>query len=161
MWQRLISTASHQKEQCSHTRELPAPHDSRRTARHAIHLHGTRLRSPYVSLTNMIICFTFRFCICRYVASPLCAPSRAALALGREYETQQVPGNSYDVPDGLITHYRALRDTGGYHVMVSGKDDLTKHSGYGQDGSYRECECSGFCTRILHRSRSARVFAQM
>ena len=72
-----------------------------------------------------------------YVASPLCAPSRAALALGREYDTQQVPSNSFDVPENLVTHYRALRDVGNYHVMVSGKDDLTKHSGYGPDGSYR------------------------
>ena len=44
------------------------------------------------------------------------------------------------MPEGLTTHYRALRDKAGYHVMVSGKDDLTKHSGYGQDGSYRESQ---------------------
>ena len=65
-----------------------------------------------------------------YVPSPLCAPSRAALALGREYDTQQVPSNSYDVPAGVPTFYRTLRDEAGYHVMISGKDDLTKHSGY-------------------------------
>lgn len=51
----------------------------------------------------------------------------------------KVPSNSFDVPENLTTHYRALRDAGGYHVMVSGKDDLTKHSGYGPDGSYRYC----------------------
>ena len=45
-----------------------------------------------------------------YVPSPLCAPSRAALALGREYDHQQVPSNSYDVPPGVSTFYRALRD---------------------------------------------------
>ena len=75
-----------------------------------------------------------------YVATPLCAPSRASLALGREYDEQHVPSNSFDVPTDFTTVYRALRDEGGYHVMVSGKDDMTKHSGYGADGSYRAVE---------------------
>jgi len=70
----------------------------------------------------------------------VCAPSRACLATGREYDDNQVPSNDYDVPVGLVTAQRALRDVGGYHVMVSGKDDLTKHSGYGQDGSHRAAE---------------------
>ena len=70
-----------------------------------------------------------------YVPSPLCAPSRAALALGREYDHQLVPSNAFNVPQGAKTYYRALRDDANYHVMISGKDDLTKHAGYcGKDG---------------------------
>lgn len=64
-----------------------------------------------------------------YVASPLCAPSRAALSLGREYDHQEVPSNSFDVPEGAVTFYRGLRDSAGYHVITAGKDDLTKSSG--------------------------------
>jgi hypothetical protein len=75
-----------------------------------------------------------------YVASPLCAPSRACLALGREFDTQQVPSNLFDVPNGIPTFYRTLRDSAGYHVMITGKDDLTKHSGYARDGSHRAIE---------------------
>ena len=75
-----------------------------------------------------------------YVPTPLCAPSRAALALGREYDEQMVPSNSFDVPTALPTVYSSLRDGAGYHVMITGKDDLTKHSGYGPDGSYRAAE---------------------
>ena len=75
-----------------------------------------------------------------YVPAPLCAPRRAALALGREFDDNEVPSNQYDVPTSLTTVYRALRDTGGYHVMVSGKDDLSKASGYGRDGSTHAAE---------------------
>ena len=75
-----------------------------------------------------------------YVASPLCAPSRSCLALGREYDHNKVPSNEFDVPDGIPTFYRVLRDVAGYHVMITGKDDLTKSTGYNPDGSYRAVE---------------------
>ena len=70
------------------------------------------------------------------VGSPLCAPSRACIAGGREYDFTRVPNNRYDYPSNETTIYQLMRDNG-YHVMVSGKDDLTKETGCGSDGSYR------------------------
>jgi arylsulfatase len=57
--------------------------------------------------------------------SPLCAPCRAALALGVEYHNSPVKGNGENVPLEATTFYRLLRD-GGYHVMGCGKFDLNK-----------------------------------
>lgn len=91
-----------------------------------------------------------------YVPSPLCAPSRAALALGREYDHQQVPSNSFDVPPGVSTFYRALRDDAKYHVMVAGKDDLTKHSGYcGTTGHNNDGLCLNASYRAVELGYSA------
>lgn len=61
-----------------------------------------------------------------YVPSPLCGPSRSALALGREHDPTGVSDNREveRVLPGKTTVYRALRDAAGYHVMMSGKDDL-------------------------------------
>lgn len=59
------------------------------------------------------------------VASPLCAPSRACLAAGKEYDRCGVPGNGADFPLQQQTYYRLLRD-GGYHVIGCGKLDLAK-----------------------------------
>src|SRR5437660_42258 len=59
------------------------------------------------------------------VASPLCAPSRACLASGREYDSCGVPSNQMDFPLHQQTYYRLLRD-GGYHVTCCGKVDLAK-----------------------------------
>ncbi|HUP24950.1 MAG TPA: sulfatase-like hydrolase/transferase [Thermoanaerobaculia bacterium] len=63
---------------------------------------------------------TFERTLC---ASPVCAPSRACLASGREYERCGVrgPGNNY--PRQQTTVFRRLRD-GGYHTMACGKLDL-------------------------------------
>jgi arylsulfatase A-like enzyme len=68
------------------------------------------------------------------VASPVCAPSRACLAAGVEYERCQVPSNGYDYPLSQTTYYRRLRDSG-YHVLGCGKLDLHKKTkDWGRDG---------------------------
>ncbi len=63
------------------------------------------------------------------VGSPLCAPSRACIAGGREYDYTGVPTNHQDFPENQTTIYQLMRDVAGYHVMVSGKDDLVKSTG--------------------------------
>ena len=56
--------------------------------------------------------------------SPLCAPSRAALASGKEYSRCGVPDNfTNNYPVEQTTFYTKLRDSG-YHVMGCGKFDL-------------------------------------
>lgn len=71
-----------------------------------------------------------------FVPSPLCAPSRACLAAGREYDAAGVPDNfSNDFPVNITTFYTLLREAG-YEVMTSGKDDLTKASGPSLNGSF-------------------------
>jgi len=67
----------------------------------------------------------FDRCIC---ASPLCAPSRACLASGREYDRCGVNDNSVDYPVSQTTFYKMLRDQAGYHVVTIGKLDLNKGS---------------------------------
>ena len=67
--------------------------------------------------------------------SPLCAPSRACLASGREYDRCGVPGNGADYPLQQPTYYQALRD-GAYRVAGVGKFDLHKATlDWGLDGS--------------------------
>ena len=71
-----------------------------------------------------------------FVPSPLCAPSRACLAGAREYDDAGVPDNfSNDYPLNHTTYYTLLREAG-YTVMTSGKDDLTKATGPGLNGSF-------------------------
>jgi len=71
-----------------------------------------------------------------YVPSPLCAPSRACLAGGREYDFAGVPDNfSNDYPLNQTTFFTLLRNAG-YTVMTTGKDDLTKATGPGINGSF-------------------------
>ncbi len=68
------------------------------------------------------------------VASPLCAPSRACLATGKEYERCGVPSNGQDLPAGSQTYYQLLRNSG-YQVLGVGKFDLAKGShNQGLDG---------------------------
>lgn len=68
-------------------------------------------------------------------ASPLCAPSRACLASGREYARCGVASNKVDYPLDQPTFYQSLRDAG-YHVMACGKIDLHKKTQeWGLDGS--------------------------
>jgi len=75
-----------------------------------------------------------------FVPSPLCAPSRACLTSGREYDRAGVPDNfSNDYPLSIPTFYQLLENSG-YYVMTSGKDDLTKSSGPGLDGNYHAKE---------------------
>jgi arylsulfatase len=59
------------------------------------------------------------------VASPLCAPSRACLAAGKEYDRCGVPSNNADYPVTQPTYYGLLRQSG-YHVAGCGKFDLAK-----------------------------------
>jgi len=69
--------------------------------------------------------------------SPLCAPARACLAAGREYDSCRVPDNGVDYPADQATVYALLRD-GGYHVMGCGKFDLAKQGmTWGVDGASR------------------------
>lgn len=68
------------------------------------------------------------------VSSPLCAPSRACLAAGKEYQRCGVANNRFDYPLTQTTYYRLLRDAG-YHVMGCGKLDLHKATeDWGLDG---------------------------
>lgn len=74
-----------------------------------------------------------RFTKCT-VASPLCAPSRACLASGREYGRNGVRNNGNDYPLDLPTFYQALRE-GGYRTGACGKIDLHKATlDWGIDG---------------------------
>jgi len=66
--------------------------------------------------------------------SPLCAPSRACIAAGKEYDRCRVSGNHVNYPLDQTTIYTMLRDSG-YHVMGCGKFDLSKASrAWGLDG---------------------------
>ncbi len=68
------------------------------------------------------------------VAAPVCAPSRACLAAGKEYDRCRVPSNGYDYPIDQTTYYTVLRQ-GGYHVTGCGKLDLHKKTeDWGLDG---------------------------
>ncbi len=57
--------------------------------------------------------------------SPLCAPARACLASGMDYENCRVPSNREHYPADLPTYYQRLRDAG-YRVAGVGKFDLHK-----------------------------------
>lgn len=57
--------------------------------------------------------------------SPVCAPSRACLASGMEYENCGVAKNRDRYPAEKTTFYRHLRNSG-YHTMACGKIDLYK-----------------------------------
>ncbi len=71
-----------------------------------------------------------------YCASPLCAPSRACLAAGVEYDRCGVPDNSVNYPQSQTTYYTLLRQAG-YHVMGCGKFDLHKpEPTWGVEGQY-------------------------
>ncbi len=69
--------------------------------------------------------------------SPLCAPARACLAAGVEYDRCRTPNNGVDFPLDQPNFYRALRESG-YFVMGCGKFDLAKalHD-WGGDGKRR------------------------
>lgn len=60
-----------------------------------------------------------------FTPSPLCAPARACLASGLDYERCRVPNNKADYPLDLPTYYQRLRDAG-YRVGGVGKFDLHK-----------------------------------
>ncbi|MCC6490600.1 MAG: sulfatase-like hydrolase/transferase [Candidatus Hydrogenedentes bacterium] len=94
---------------------------------------GIGVRTPNMErLARNGVRFTQAVC-----PSPLCAPSRACLALGREYDRTGVPSNKHDLPDEAVTFYKLLRDAG-YRVGGVGKFDLRKAaSDWGIDGRHR------------------------
>ena len=66
--------------------------------------------------------------------APLCAPARACLASGLEYDRCRVRSNRENYPLDQPTFYRLLRHAG-YHVMGCGKFDLHKPElDWGLDG---------------------------
>jgi arylsulfatase A-like enzyme len=58
-------------------------------------------------------------------AAPVCGPSRACLASGREFDQCGVGGNFTNYPETQTTYYAKLRDAG-YFVAACGKLDLSK-----------------------------------
>ena len=97
---------------------------------------GLPIRTPnLVRLANHGAWFTTAI-----TPSPLCAPARAALASGLEYDRCGVPDNTHDYPLNQSTFYALLREAG-YHVMGCGKFDLAKADfGWKIDGSSRLAE---------------------
>jgi len=66
--------------------------------------------------------------------APLCAPARACLAAGMEYDHCRVPTNGQNYPLDQPTFYQLL-GRAGYHVMGCGKFDLHKPElDWGLDG---------------------------
>jgi arylsulfatase A-like enzyme len=59
--------------------------------------------------------------------APVCAPARACLASGREYDRCRVASNQVDYPLDQTTVYTRLQEAD-YHVMGCGKFDLHKDS---------------------------------
>lgn len=95
-------------------------------------LNNGRIRTPnldWMAQDGM----RFEHCV---TASPLCGPSRACLASGVTYERCGMEQHETDWPwDRLDSIYRRLRDDAGYHVLVTGKHDLDKHTNaVGADG---------------------------
>ncbi|MEK7753956.1 MAG: sulfatase-like hydrolase/transferase [Acidobacteriota bacterium] len=57
--------------------------------------------------------------------APVCAPARACLAAGKEYDRCRVASNAVNYPLDQTTVYGLLRNSG-YHVLGCGKFDLHK-----------------------------------
>lgn len=85
--------------------------------------------------------------------SPLCAPARACLALGRPYEQCGVWNNNYCCPLDRPSFYRVLRD-GGYQVGGVGKFDLHKPLMYwGEEGWLPQLGRLGFSEAVDHEGK--------
>ncbi len=103
-----------------------------------------------------------------FVPSPVCAPSRACLASGREYDyagqganaASRAGGSDFDLRQG--TFMRVLQQQG-YYNMIAGRDDLTKRTGPGIDGGYPSFElgfnASGRCAGSVDVSQAVSVEA--
>lgn len=80
------------------------------------------------------------------VPVPVCAPSRACLASGREYDYAGQPTNGAssakdnDFNVAKIPTFMQALQRAGYWTAVTGRDDLTKRSGPGLDGAYHTAE---------------------
>lgn len=94
-------------------------------------MDGLPLRTPNLDkLAAEGVRFTNAIC-----NSPLCAPSRAAVASGKYYDRCGVINNEQPYPLDQPTFYQSLRDTG-YHVLGCGKFDLDKpNKVWNKDGS--------------------------
>jgi arylsulfatase A-like enzyme len=93
-----------------------------------------------------------------YSASPVCAPSRACLATGREYDHCGLRSNSDNYPLGQATVYQRLREAG-YRTLGCGKIDLATgelmaRRGLGTDGRRFTREW-GFSDAILNAGKGA------
>ncbi|MXX13847.1 MAG: sulfatase-like hydrolase/transferase [Gemmatimonadetes bacterium] len=69
--------------------------------------------------------------------SPVCAPSRACLVAGQEYDRTRVWGNNTYAPDNMLKYHLRLRDEAGYYVMGAGKH----HVGNNQSGNPPRFHC--------------------
>ena len=69
--------------------------------------------------------------------SPVCAPSRACLVSGQEYDRTRVWGNSTYAPNNMFKYHLRLRDEAGYYVMGAGKH----HVGNNQSGNPARFHC--------------------
>ncbi len=89
------------------------------------------MRTPNLDdIAKSGVLFTRAFC-----PSPLCAPSRACLASGKDYDRCGVRNNGDDYPLEQRTFYSLLRESG-YHVAGVGKFDLHKSTlDWGLEGS--------------------------
>ena len=75
-------------------------------------------------------------------------PWQACLAAGREYDAagqgmngaSNAPDHDNDFNVEQITSFYKVLQESGYHTMVTGRDDLTKRTGPGIDGSYHQHE---------------------
>ncbi len=113
-------------------------------------LDNGRIQTPnldWMATTGM----RFEHCL---VASPLCGPSRACLASGVTYERCGMIQHETDWPwDRLDSFYRKLRDDAGYHVLVTGKHDLDKHTNaVGGDGK-NKLDHYGFSDGIANKGK--------
>jgi arylsulfatase A-like enzyme len=93
--------------------------------------HNLPVRTPFLDvLAKNGVHFPHAVC-----PSPLCAPSRACLAAGKEYDRCGVPDNfTNNYPVSQKTFYTLLKDSG-YYVLGCGKFDLRKKAmSWGRDG---------------------------
>ncbi len=93
-----------------------------------------------------------------YSPSPVCAPARACVASGKDYDHCGVPSNNHNYPLNQPTYYRALRDAG-YHVAGAGKFDLNKaEHDWGLNGT-RHIKEWGFSEAINSEGKWATVIS--
>ncbi len=91
------------------------------------------------------------------VSSPVCAPSRACLAGGREYDRCGVRKNGIPYPRDRTTYYRLLRDAG-YHTMGVGKLDLAQGT---RDWGSMHADAWGFSAMINNAGKAAGMGAYL
>lgn len=104
---------------------------------------------------------SFRNAIC---PSPICGPSRACLASGRDYDRAGVRNNGDSTSPDIPNFYRQLARTG-YQVLTCGKLDLLKgEPDWGADGQHSVAGPSrlrqlGFTGGLDSAGKHAAIFA--